>query len=151
MNFYQLERTWSAGLQALGKLKFFSDGFGTPGELRELRTILDILKNPDYCLPHIERCRNSIKLVSKRVDGDFLVVDGEYISPVNDMVSASLWPQECRIGYFQLLLPKAEDSKLKGVVIQTAGTERDSKLIILPFYLKKFLAKLDLNIYLNIF
>lgn len=49
-------------------------------------------------------------------------MEGEYDSPVTQLVSESLWPEQCRKGYFQLTLPILAHAKLNGVVIQTAGT-----------------------------
>ena len=116
-------RAWSAGINSFGKLKFFDDGFGTPTELRDVRQTIDILKNLNTA-SHIERCKNTIRLTEKRVDGEFLIIDGEYDSPVTELVDSNLWPKQCQKGYFQLTLPLVSHSQLNGVVIQTAGTEK---------------------------
>ena len=48
---------------------------------------------------HIERCKKTVRLVSKRVEGEFLIVEGEYDSPVTELVDPEVWPEQCRKGY----------------------------------------------------
>ena len=57
-----LDRAWSSGIQSIGKLKFFEDGFGTPEELRELRGTISMLKDLNT-QPHIARCKKTIRAV----------------------------------------------------------------------------------------
>lgn len=102
-----------------------------PSEIQHVRTVIDMLKDLTNTASHIERCKNTIRLTSKRVEGEFLIVEGEYVSPVNELVSAALWPEQCRKGYFQMTLPLLEEhGQLKGVVIQTAGTEKGLNITV---------------------
>lgn len=111
------DRLWSTSVAAMGKLSFFDDGLGTPNQLMVVDEYREeILENRVEEL--IGKCQNSIIMKSKKYDGDFILIEGEFDSHLD--LEEELWPKQCRRGYFELVLPKS--GVVNGMVIQTAGT-----------------------------
>jgi hypothetical protein len=115
--FSYFDRAWSTGVAAIGKLTFFDDGIGTPDQIRIIEKYRnEILETRVEEM--IDSFAKSIVIKSKKIDGEYLLVEGELDSKLE--LDEELWPKECRKGYFQLVLPVS--GVIEGIAIQTAGT-----------------------------
>jgi len=115
--FSYFDRAWSTGVAAIGKLTFFDDGLGTPDQIRIVENYRnEILENKLEGM--IDSFAKSIVIKSKKIDSEYLLVEGELDSKLE--LEEELWPKECRKGYFQLVLPVS--GVIEGIAIQTAGT-----------------------------
>ena len=98
------------------KYKFFSEGFGDLGKVKDLKSLLvsyaeNAGKNEaDFPLCPFWKERE----VSK--GKNFILNKAYYVSPLSQFL-----PEESQIGCFQLVLPM-DMSKLRGIVIHTAST-----------------------------
>ncbi len=98
------------------KYKFFSEGFGDLGKVKDLKSLLvSYAENTgrnesDYPLHPFWKEREVSKGKS------FVLNKAYYISPLSHFL-----PEESQLGCFQLILPK-DIKRLKGIVIHTAST-----------------------------
>jgi len=114
------DRVWSGGISKLGNLSFFDDGWGTPDELRLFRNKIQLIKSLDIT-KYTRACQRSIELTNKQIDGEFVILTGRYVSPINTIfTNERIWPRECHNGSFQIILPR--HGTINGIAIHTAGT-----------------------------
>ena len=69
------DRVWSAGISQFGNLSFFEDGFGTPAQLRFFKNKIELIKSLNI-ETYVQQCMNTIKLDHRRIDGDYILVEG---------------------------------------------------------------------------
>lgn len=103
--------------------KFYTKGWGTPAELKEILRVHRIISNRRECIDYVESLpRTEVHLGPTVKKDKCKIMDGHFESPICSILP-HLVPQKCRSAYFQLVLPEDRpQGDLGPICIHMAGT-----------------------------
>lgn len=103
--------------------KFYTRGWGTPEELKEILRVHRVISNREQCINYVESLPKREFHLGPAVKKDKCrIIDGHFESPICSILP-HIVPQKCRTGYFQLVLPEDRPQSDPGpICIHMAGT-----------------------------
>lgn len=105
--------------------KFYTRGWGTPEELKEILRVHKIISNREKCVDFVGNIKGREVHLNRDTgikSDKYRTIDGYFESPICGIVP-HLVPEKCKTAYFQLVLPaEAPKHDLGPVCIHMAGT-----------------------------
>ncbi|XP_076262686.1 protein ABHD18 isoform X1 [Rhynchophorus ferrugineus] len=101
--------------------KFFTKGWGKPGDLQRIFNFRKVMSNRETCYKLIPK-DYPIKIINSQKRGNCHVIEGRFLTPFAEQLPGLVSP-EVQEAVFQMILPlKWKDDSFKPVCIHLAGT-----------------------------